>query len=52
MAKKRKRFLGRMQMKLFWITVVLSIAFLALVIRIWYINNKDGKRYEKIVLAQ
>lgn len=52
MAKKRKRFLGRMQMKLFWITVVLSIAFLALVIRIWYINKKDGKRYEKIVLAQ
>lgn len=52
MAKKRKRFLGRMQMKLFWITVMLSIAFLALVIRIWYINKKDGKRYEKIVLAQ
>ena len=52
MAKKRKRFLGRMQKKLFWVTVALTCGFAALVVRIWYINNKDGKRYEKIVLAQ
>lgn len=52
MAKKRKRFLGRMQKKLFWVTVILTCGFAALIVRIWYINDKDGKRYEKIVLAQ
>lgn len=52
MAKKRKRFLGRMQKKLFWVTALLTCGFIALIVRIWYINDKDGKRYEKIVLAQ
>ena len=52
MAKKRKRFLGRMQKKLFWVTAILTCGFVALIVRIWYINDKDGKRYEKIVLAQ
>lgn len=52
MAKKRKRFLGRMQKKLFWVTAILTCGFIALIVRIWYINDKDGKRYEKIVLAQ
>ncbi len=52
MAKKKKRFLGRMQKKLFWVTAILTCGFVALIVRIWYINDKDGKRYEKIVLAQ
>lgn len=52
MAKKRKRFLERMQKKFFWVTALLTCGFIALIVRIWYINDKDGKRYEKIVLAQ
>ncbi|MGN0155462.1 MAG: peptidoglycan D,D-transpeptidase FtsI family protein [Lachnospiraceae bacterium] len=52
MAKKRKRFLARMQNKLFVIAIIFTLLFLLLVGRIWYINMKDGKRYEKIVLAQ
>lgn len=52
MAKKRKKFLGRMQRKLFVIVIGITGLFTALGIRIIYINAKDGKRYEKIVLAQ
>jgi stage V sporulation protein D (sporulation-specific penicillin-binding protein) len=52
MAKKRKRFLARMQIKLFWVMVFITVLLVALVARILYINEKDGKRYEKIVLAQ
>lgn len=52
MAKKRKRFLARMQNKLFVVIVIFTVLFVALVARILYINVKDGKRYEKIVLAQ
>lgn len=52
MAKKRKKFLARMQAKLFFIVVIFTVLFICLMIRILYINEKDGKRYEKIVLAQ
>lgn len=52
MAKKRKRFLARMQNKLLAVIVIITVLFVALVARILYINEKDGKRYEKIVLAQ
>ena len=52
MAKKRKRFLARMQNKLFVVIVIFTVLFVALIARILYINTKDGKRYEKIVLAQ
>lgn len=52
MAKKRKRFLARMQNKLFVMAVIFTLLFLLLVARMLYINLKDGKRYEKIVLAQ
>lgn len=52
MAKKRKRFLVRMQKKLFFVMIIFTLMFAYLVGRIWYINHKDGKRYEKIVLAQ
>lgn len=52
MAKKRKRFLARMQNKLFVIVILFTGVFLFLVGRLLYINIKDGKQYEKIVLAQ
>lgn len=52
MAKKRRRFLARMQTKLVAMVVIFTIFFIVLVGRMIYINAKDGKRYEKIVLAQ
>lgn len=52
MAKKRKRFLARMQTKLFVIVILFTLVFLFLIGRLVYINAKDGKRYEKTVLAQ
>lgn len=52
MAKKRKRFLARMQTKLFVIVILFTLVFLFLIGRLMYINAKDGKRYEKTVLAQ
>lgn len=52
MASKRRRFLGRMQWKLFFVVVFFTIFLLFLIGRMIYINVKDGKKYEKIVLAQ
>ncbi len=52
MAKKRKRFLARMQTKLFIVITLLTLFFIFLIGRLIYINAKDGKRYEKTVLAQ
>lgn len=53
MAKnKRKRFLERMQYKLFSVMVIFTLAFIALAVRIFYIDKTSGKQYEKIVLAQ
>ncbi|MBR1599783.1 MAG: penicillin-binding protein 2 [Lachnospiraceae bacterium] len=50
--KKRSKFLVKMQKRLFYVTIAITAVFIALIIRILYINEKDGKRYEKIVLAQ
>lgn len=52
MVRKKKRFLQRMKVKLLVVTAFLLVGFLVLVGRMVYINAKDGKRYEKIVLAQ
>lgn len=52
MAKKRKRFLARMQVKLFVMVILFTLCFAGLIARMIYINVKDGKRYEKTVLAQ
>lgn len=52
MARKKKRFLQRMKVKLLVVAAFLLVGFLVLVGRMIYINAKDGKRYEKIVLAQ
>ena len=50
--RKKSKFLERMQKKLFFCALAFTALFAALIIRIFYINEKDGKRYEKIVLAQ
>lgn len=50
--RKKKRFLARMQNKLFIVTILFTLFFIVLIGRLIYINLKDGKRYEKIVLAQ
>lgn len=52
MAKKRKRFLRRMQTKLIVMVVIFTLCFAGLIGRMIHINAKDGKRYEKTVLAQ
>lgn len=54
MARKsrRKKFNIRMQQKLLVVVVLFTGVFLFLIGRIIYINAKNGKRYEKIVLAQ
>lgn len=52
MAKKRKRFLERMQVKLVAVLIIFILLFAGLIARLVYINVKDGKRYEKTVLAQ
>lgn len=52
MVRKKKRFLQRMKVKLLVVAAFLLVGFLILVGRMIYINAKDGKRYEKIVLAQ
>lgn len=52
MVRKKKRFLDRMKKKWLGLVVFLLIGFLVLIGRMVYINAKDGKRYEKIVLAQ
>lgn len=52
MAKRRKQFIGRMQTKFVIMVIVFTLLFIGLIVRMIYINAKDGKRYEKIVLAQ
>lgn len=52
MAKKRRRFLERMRWKLLFVVLIFTVFFLVLIYRIVKINVKDGKQYEKIVLAQ
>lgn len=52
MARRKKRFLERMKIKLVIIAGLFLACFFILIGRMIYINAKDGKRYEKIVLAQ
>ena len=52
MAKKRKRFIPRMQVKFLLIAILFLILLIALIIRLIWIDKKDGARYEKIVLSQ
>lgn len=50
--KKIKKFTSRMQAKLMLVFCVLLMVMVALIVRLIYINNKDGERYEKRVLSQ
>lgn len=50
--KKVKRFNRTMQRRLVWTLVAFLACFLALAIRIEYINRTDGQRYAKKVLSQ
>ncbi len=52
MARKKKRFLERMKIKLMFVGGLFVLFFLVLIGRMVYINAKNGKQYEKIVLAQ
>lgn len=52
MAAKKKRFLARMKVKLIVVIVLFTVFLFFLIFQIARINLKDGKRYEKIVLAQ
>lgn len=52
MAKKRKRFLPRMQVKFLLVVAVFFVLLIALIVRLIWIDKKDGARYEKIVLSQ
>ncbi len=52
MARKKKIFLERMKAKWMAVAGIVLLGFLILIGRMIYINAKDGKRYEKIVLAQ
>lgn len=51
-AKKRKHFISRMQTKLIVVVGLFTVLLLMLIGRLIYIDKKDGKRYEKIVLSQ
>lgn len=50
--KKRKKFNSRMRATLVCIMMLVVLLFVALIIRIRYIQIKDGSRYEKRVLSQ
>lgn len=52
MAKKKKRFLPRMQAKLLLIAGIFLFFLIVLIVRLFWIDKKDGARYEKIVLSQ
>ncbi len=52
MAKKRKRFLARMQTRFLIVVAVFTLLLVGLILRLYYIDKKDGARYEKIVLSQ
>ncbi|MSS63037.1 peptidoglycan D,D-transpeptidase FtsI family protein [Velocimicrobium porci] len=47
-----KRFTAKMQSSLLFVFCIVFLCFLALVVRLVYLNNKDGDKYERRVLAQ
>lgn len=50
--KKPKKLLRRMHNKLYIVFGVLCILFVALILRLMYIEYTSGEKYEKIVLSQ
>ena len=50
--RNRKKFLKRMQKKLIYMFLVITVALTGLIVRLMYIEYTSGDKYEKIVLAQ
>ncbi|MDD6208448.1 MAG: penicillin-binding transpeptidase domain-containing protein [Clostridiales bacterium] len=50
--RKRKKFNNRMRATLICIMMIVVLLFVALIIRIRYIQVRDGSKYEKRVLSQ
>ncbi len=50
--RRRFKFSRHMQKKLLVMFGIVSLMMTGLVIRLMYIENNDGERYEKIVLSQ
>lgn len=50
--KAPKKFTFKMQNKLLFIFVSITLLFAALICRLIYLNNADGERYEKQVLSR
>lgn len=50
--KRIKKFLKRMQKKLIFLFLIITIALTGLIGRLMYIEHTKGDRYEKIVLSQ
>lgn len=47
-----KRFSPKMQASLLLVFCIIFALFVALIVRLVYLNNKDGEKYERRVLAQ
>lgn len=50
--RKNKRFTSKMQANLLLVFCVVILLFIALAVRLWYISNENGEKYEKRVLSQ
>ncbi|MFW5632777.1 MAG: peptidoglycan D,D-transpeptidase FtsI family protein [Acetivibrio ethanolgignens] len=50
--RKNKRFTSKMQANLLLVFCVVILIFIALAVRLWYISNENGEKYEKRVLSQ
>ena len=52
MSRQRKRFLERMKKKLFVVFLIAMLGFVALIIRVAYLEIAKGKNYSEKVLSQ
>ena len=52
MSRQRKRFLERMKKKLFVVFLIAMLGFVALIIRVAYLEIAKGKNYSEQVLSQ
>lgn len=50
--KKNRRFTPKMQANLLLVFCIVILIFIALVVRLWYITNENGEKYERKVLSQ
>ncbi|BBF43012.1 cell division protein FtsI [peptidoglycan synthetase] [Lachnospiraceae bacterium KM106-2] len=50
--RKIRKFTGKMQASLLLVFCIIITIFIALVVRVFYLNKADGDKYEKQVLSQ